>query len=234
MPTGSQQAVHKPGPQPGPHRPRRGSVPDALPVLPARRLPGGRLPGHRRRHRDPPPPAVPGVRPPLHHGRDREPHRGQALRRHRAVQPGQGAGRRPQGLPGPPGHRGRAGAARPAGRGGRPGLRRAPRSTRTRSAWPSSARCASSTRSPTCGSRPSTAASTPSRTSRPRSRCCAPNETCPPKWTCQGDDGPYAVLTLTRQPAPTCSSPSPLTTPAGREARYRSRRCSTGGTAEDD
>ena len=55
----------------------------------------------------------------------------------------------------------------------------APRSRRTRSAWPSSSRCASSTRSPTCGSPPSTRPSTPSRTSRPRSPCCAPSATPP-------------------------------------------------------
>ena len=102
---------------------------------------------------DPPPPAVPGVRPPVHHGRDREPDRGQALRRHRAVQPRQGARRRPQGLPGPAGHRGRPGAARPAGRGGGPGhRRRRDRGPRGRPGRPRR-RCASSTRSPTCGSR---------------------------------------------------------------------------------
>ena len=35
---------------------------------------------HRRRHRDPPAPSVPGVRAPLHHPRDGEPERAQALR----------------------------------------------------------------------------------------------------------------------------------------------------------
>ena len=44
----------------------------------------------------------------------------QALRRERAVQPGQGPRRRPQGLPGPPGHRGRPRPARPARRGVHP------------------------------------------------------------------------------------------------------------------
>ena len=127
----------------------------------------------------PPAPPVPRVRPPLHHGRDGQPERRQALRRHRAVQPRQGARRRPQGLPGPPGHRGRPRAARPAGRGDASAARAAPRSTRTRSAWPSSSRCASSTRSPTCASPASTRPSTPSRTSRRRSPCCAPSGTRP-------------------------------------------------------
>ncbi len=68
----------------------------------------------------PPPSPVPRVRPPVHHGRDREPVGRQALRRHRAVQPRQGPRRRPQGLPGPPGHRGRPRPARPAGRGDHP------------------------------------------------------------------------------------------------------------------
>ena len=53
-----------------------------------------------------------------------------------------------------------------------------PRSRATRSGWPSSRRCATSTRSPTCGSRRVYRASIRSRTSRPRSRCYVPNATC--------------------------------------------------------
>ena len=132
----------------------------------------------RGRHRDPPPPPVPRVRQALHHRRDRHAHGHQAQRRHRAVQPRQGRLRRPQGVPGPPGERGRPRAARPDGRGGGARERRAPRSRATTSAWRSSGRCATSTRSPTCGSRASTARSRASRTSRPRSPCCAPSATC--------------------------------------------------------
>ena len=64
----------------------------------------------------------------------------------------EGPRRRPQGLPGPPGHRGRPRGPRPARRGDHPRAGAAPRSRPTRSAWPSSSRSASSTRSPTCGS----------------------------------------------------------------------------------
>ena len=70
---------------------------------------------------------------------------------------------------GRPVERGRPRAARPAGRGGDPGQPGRPRCRPTRSAWRSSGRCASSTRSRTCGSPSSTAASSRSRTSRPRS-----------------------------------------------------------------
>ena len=97
------------------------------------------------------------------------------VRRDRAVHPREGDRRRPQGLQGPAGLRGRPGLPRPAGRGraAQRGLGRGARPTR--SAWPSSARCASSTRWPTCGSPASTAPSSRPTTSRPRSRCCEPS-----------------------------------------------------------
>ena len=142
---------------------------DALPVLPQRRLPGRRL---AQQPTTAPRSAAAGsarVRPPVHHRRDGQPDRGQALRRHRAVQPGEGRLRRAQGLPGAAGQRGRPRAAGPAGRGDVRADRLRPRSTRTRWAWPSSARCASWTRSPTCASPASTGRSSPSRTSRLRS-----------------------------------------------------------------
>ena len=59
----------------------------------ATRTPASSTPVPPTTARRTPPPAVHPVRPQVHDRRDREPHRGQALRRHRAVQPGQGAQR---------------------------------------------------------------------------------------------------------------------------------------------
>ena len=73
---------------------------------------------------DPPAPPVPGVRPPVHHGRERRASPWSSASG--ATEPfsrAKVARRRPQGLPGPPGHRGRPRAARPAGRGEHPGQR---------------------------------------------------------------------------------------------------------------
>ena len=72
----------------------------------------------------------------------------------------------------------------------------------TTSAWRSSARCASSTRSPTCASPASTAPSSPSRTSRPRSRCCAPSAS------------PWGSSPPSRRPAPTRRKPAEPAPPA--------------------
>ncbi|CAA9447619.1 MAG: Ribonucleotide reductase transcriptional regulator NrdR, partial [uncultured Pseudonocardia sp.] len=92
----------------------------ALPVLPALRVQGHRLPRGRRGAGHPPAPLVRLLRPPVHHRRGGGARRRQAQRRHRAVQPGQGRGWRPARLPGPPRRRGRPGPARPPRRGGRP------------------------------------------------------------------------------------------------------------------
>ena len=133
-------------------------------------------PGRRRRRRDPPPALLPrAASKRFTHRRADAADGAQALRRDRAVHPREGDRRRPQGLQGPPGLRGRPGLPRPGGRGRAARRAAGPRSRPTRSGWRSSARCASSTRSPTCGSRASTAPSSPPTTSRPRSRCCAPS-----------------------------------------------------------
>ena len=121
-------------------------------VLPAPRLPRGRLARAGRGPGHPAPPLLPGVRQAVHHGRRGDARRHQAQRRHRAVQPAEGRQRRPPGLPGSAGRRGRAGPARADASRRRSGRPVSPRCPATRSAWPSSARCASSTRSPTCAS----------------------------------------------------------------------------------
>ena len=72
---------------------------------------------------------MPGVRPPVHHGRDGQPDRGQALRRDRAVQPGEGARRRPQGVPGPAGRPRTTWRCWPSGSRRRSGPPASPRST---------------------------------------------------------------------------------------------------------
>ena len=125
----------------------------ALSVLPPPGLAGRRLADLRRRVDHPAPSPVPALQPALHHGRDREPVGREAVGRHRAVQPREDRRRRAQGVPGPPGERGRPRAARAEGRGDAARRRARRRSTPTRSGWPSSVRCASSTRWPTCGSR---------------------------------------------------------------------------------
>ena len=142
---------------------------DALPVLPPRRLAGGRLPGSRGRPDHPSPPLLPGVRPSVHHGRGGGPRGGQAQRRDRAVQPHEDHRRGPA-RPARAARStrtrsrcSRSGSRRPSA----PGRRR--RSPATRSAWPSSGRCGSSTRSPTSGSPASTGRSTRWATSSRRS-----------------------------------------------------------------
>ena len=110
---------------------------------------------------------------PVHDRRADAADRAQALRRERAVHPRQGDRRRPEGLQGPPGHRGPARLPRPGRSRTRSGSPAPPRSRPTRWAWRSSARCARSTRSPTCGSRASTGPSSPPTTSRTRSPCSA-------------------------------------------------------------
>ena len=124
---------------------------------------------------------------------DREPERPEALRRHRAVQPGQGA-RRASARPARADRSARttwpcwpSGSRRPSGPPARP------RSTPTRSAWPSSSRCASSTRWPTCASPASTRPSTPSRTSSPPSRCCGPSTRRPASSRASGAVGGAAL-----------------------------------------
>ena len=92
----------------------------ALPVLPARRQPGHRLPRGGRRSGHPPEAIVRRLRTPVHHRRRGGSGGRQAQRRHRAVQSRQGRQRGPASLPGSPGRRRRARAARPPGGGGRP------------------------------------------------------------------------------------------------------------------
>src|SRR5215218_1845306 len=98
-------------------RPTGGVIRRALSVLPARRFPCGRQPGGRGRRSDPPPAAVPGLREAVHHRRADAADGREALRRDRAVQPGEGHQRRQQGLQRPAGTRRRAGPVGPAGRG---------------------------------------------------------------------------------------------------------------------
>ena len=118
---------------------------------------------------DPPAALLPGLRAAVHHPRADAAHRGEALGRDRGVRPRQGDRRRPQGLQGPAADRGRPGPPRPAS-SRTPCVAPARRSSPpTRSGWPSSSRCASSTRSPTCASPRSTSSSSPPRTSRSRS-----------------------------------------------------------------
>ena len=172
--TGARRAVHRPLPRGDEGRSRH-----VLSVLSLGRLAGRRLPQHRRRLRHPPPPGLPAVRPPLQHRRDRQPHRGQALRRHRAVQPGKIVSGVRKACQGRPGRGGPAGPARASASRSRSAPPAPPRSRRTRSGWRSSRRCASSTRSPTSASRASTRRSSRWRTSSRPSRCCGPSVSPP-------------------------------------------------------
>ena len=96
----------------------------ALPVLPARRQPGHRLPRGGRRPGHPAQAILRRLRPAVHHRRGGGARGGEAQRGHRAVQPRQGRARRPACVSGPPGRRRRARAARAPGGGGRPRRRR--------------------------------------------------------------------------------------------------------------
>ena len=151
------RGVPRPVPRPTAYHRERSR--DALPVLPAHRLQGAGLAGGRGRRQHPPAAPVPGLRATVHHARADAARGGQAQRRGRAVQPRQGDQRRAQGLQGPAGHRGPARPARPAGGGLAPGLRSAGGARPTRSASPSSDRCGSWTRWPTCASPASTGSS---------------------------------------------------------------------------
>ena len=180
-------------------------------------LPGHRLARGRRRPGHPPPPVLPGVLAPVHHGRGGAARGGQAQRGHRAVQPEQGHRRRAPGLPGPPGRRGRPRAAGPAGRGGGPGDPVRRRCRARRSGWRSSARCASWTRSPTCASPASTGRSPPPTTSPRRSRdaLAATGAGMPPSGRSTAGAGRHRIAArLTDRP----SSPAtrPTTDPSAR------------------
>ena len=188
---------------------RRGGPFCALPVLPPLRLPGHRLPRGRRRPGHPPQAVVRGLRPAVHHGRGSRAGRRQAQRGHRAVQPREGRQRRPAGLPGPSGRRGRPPAARPPRRGGRQGGRHRGDPQPRGGPGDPRARCGSSTRWPTSGSRASTGPSPPSRTSRRRSPTCA--DPARPRRTDRPQPAP---------PGPTTPPPAPPSPPA-RTARHR-------------
>ena len=163
--------------------------------------------------------------------------RAQALRRDRAVHPREGrspASGRPARAARSPRTTWPAWARRSRTRCA---ARAPPRSRPTRSGWRSSARCARSTRSPTCASPASTAPSSPPTTSRPRSRCCAPSAPRPPRrwpsWPPQplrADPRPPGVCSgEARAPgAPTVGGPRDHRSPAARathdqqhDARHR-------------
>ena len=184
-------------------------------------------PGH------PPPPLLPGVRPPVHHARGGDRSRSSSA----AASPSRSAGRRWSAACGGPARAARStrtrwrSSRRPSRRRSGPPAR--PRCRATRSGWPSSARCARWTRSPTCASRASTRRSARSRTSRRRSSTCAPSTaddfstTTRYRRATQSEEGPpHMTEAETRAQAPQATRAElPEEGPAARARVHDGRAC---------